>query len=492
MLLRTIIFVPGVLAPVSISLAWRKILEQGGVLNQILNIDFSWLSSVQLAIWIVIFVSIWQWMGYNLLILYAGLQSLDIQTLEAADMDGASWTRKIFGVVIPSIVPTIVLNVIINVISAFRVFDIVYVLTRGGPVHNSEVLTTLMYYYSFSANGPNKMGVGSAIAMVLFLVMVAFGVIRTSLLRRGRKLMGRSRSQAAAYGIVRKRDKGFYVLSRVAMAVGIIGIAFPILYILSLSLRTKETMFSAYLFLIPKAVTLQNYANAWTYAKTNLHVTFLQMFRNSLVASVSSIAVAIALAALASFSFSHFRFRGKELLFTVLIGSFIIPAQVLLIPLFFILKTMGLIDTYLAIILPYVGILIPIATLILRSFFEEIPARAEGIRENRRRLGPEDLPESRPAAVEAGPRFLHHPPVPGDLERVHLRPGVPAQPEAADDPRGHRQDRGRQVPPARRHVFRFHHDHGHPDTHRVHCLPEVVHRGHHHGRAEGVKKETQK
>jgi len=185
-LLRTIIFVPGVLAPVSISLAWRKILEQGGVLNTILNIDFSWLSSVQLAIWIVIFVSIWQWMGYNLLILYAGLQSLDIQTLEAADMDGASWTRKIFEVVIPSILPTIVLNVIINVISAFRVFDIVYVLTRGGPVHNSEVLTTLMYYYSFSANGPNKMGVGSAIAMVLFLVMVTFGVIRTGLLRRAR------------------------------------------------------------------------------------------------------------------------------------------------------------------------------------------------------------------------------------------------------------------------------------------------------------------
>jgi ABC-type sugar transport system permease subunit len=184
-LLRTIIFVPGVLAPVSISLAWRKILEQGGVLNRILNIDFSWLSSVQLAIWIVIFVSIWQWMGYNLLILYAGLQSLDIQMLEAADMDGASWTRKIFEVVIPSIVPTIVLNVVINVISAFRVFDIVYVLTRGGPVHNSEVLTTLMYYYSFSANGPNKMGVGSAIAMVLFLVMVAFGVIRTGWLRRG-------------------------------------------------------------------------------------------------------------------------------------------------------------------------------------------------------------------------------------------------------------------------------------------------------------------
>jgi ABC-type glycerol-3-phosphate transport system permease component len=180
-------------------------------------------------------------------------------------------------------------------------------------------------------------------------------------------------SPAAAYGIVRKRDKGFYILSRVAIVLGIIGIVFPILYILSLSLRTKETMYSAWLFLFPRALTLQNYANAWTYAQTNLNVSFLQMFRNSLVASVSAIAAAIVLSALASFSFSNFLFRGKELLFTVLIGSFIIPAQVLLIPLFFLLKTMGLIDTYLAIILPYIGILIPIATLILRSFFEEIP-----------------------------------------------------------------------------------------------------------------------
>jgi ABC-type glycerol-3-phosphate transport system permease component len=186
-------------------------------------------------------------------------------------------------------------------------------------------------------------------------------------------MAGRRFPAAAAYGLVPRRDKGFYVLSRVAMAVGIIGIVFPILYIFSLSLRTKETMYSDWLFVIPRAVTLENYANAWNYAQTNLNVSFLQMFRNSLIASVSSIAVALVLSALASFSFSNFVFRGKELLFTILIGSFIIPAQVLLIPLFFILKTIGLIDTYLAIILPYIGILIPIATLILRSFFEDIP-----------------------------------------------------------------------------------------------------------------------
>jgi len=183
-MIRTIIFFPGVLAPVSVSLAWRRMLEQDGVVNQILGINFSWLSSVQLAIWCVVFVSIWQWVGYNLVIFYAGLQSIDIEMLEAADVDGANWLTKITRIIIPSLAPTIILNVILNLIGSFRVFDVVYVLTRGGPIHNSEVLTTIMYYYSFSANGPNKMGVGSSVAVIMFGVVILFGVARILTLRR--------------------------------------------------------------------------------------------------------------------------------------------------------------------------------------------------------------------------------------------------------------------------------------------------------------------
>jgi ABC-type sugar transport system permease subunit len=184
-LLRTNIFFPGVLAPVSISLAWRRILQQDGLINKILQIDFSWLSNPTLAIWIVIFVSIWQWTGYNLVIFYAGLQSVDRTLLEAADVDGASWWGKIVRIVIPILTPTIILNVILNLIGSFRVFDIVYVLTRGGPVHYSEVFTTIMYYYSFAANGPNKMGVGSSIAFIIFAIMIIFGFLRIRLMRRG-------------------------------------------------------------------------------------------------------------------------------------------------------------------------------------------------------------------------------------------------------------------------------------------------------------------
>ncbi|MEW5814632.1 MAG: sugar ABC transporter permease [Spirochaetota bacterium] len=183
-LLRSIIFLPGILAPVSISLAWRRILAQEGVINQILNTNVPWLSNAGLAIWLVVMVSIWQWVGYNTVIFYAGLQSIDLELIEAADVDGASWRIKLFRLVVPCLVPTIMLNAILNLIGSFRAFDIVYVLTRGGPAHYSEVLTTFMYYYTFASNGPSRMGVGSAVALIMFIIMIIFGFIRIILLKK--------------------------------------------------------------------------------------------------------------------------------------------------------------------------------------------------------------------------------------------------------------------------------------------------------------------
>ncbi|MBC8387970.1 MAG: carbohydrate ABC transporter permease [Actinobacteria bacterium] len=175
------------------------------------------------------------------------------------------------------------------------------------------------------------------------------------------------------YGINRKRDIGFFIYSRILIIITIIVILFPILYIFSLSLRTEETVYQDIFFLIPKGITYQNYIDAFNYAETHLNVSFFEMFRNSIIATFSSITIAMVVAGFASFSFSNYKFRGKEFTFTTIIASFVIPAQVLLIPLFFILRNAGLINTYLAIIIPYVGFLIPIATLILRSFFEQIP-----------------------------------------------------------------------------------------------------------------------
>jgi ABC-type glycerol-3-phosphate transport system permease component len=175
------------------------------------------------------------------------------------------------------------------------------------------------------------------------------------------------------YGIDRRRNPGFFTVTRIVVLVTIIAILFPILYIFSLSLRTEATVYQDTLLLIPKQVTLRNYANAWDLAKTRLNVSFLQMFRNSVVCTVGAIVLAITIAVLGSFSFSHYRFKGKEFLFTSIIASYVVPAQVLLIPLFFVMVRLGILNTYLAVIFPYIGFAVPIATLILRSFFEQIP-----------------------------------------------------------------------------------------------------------------------
>ena len=165
-------------------------------------------------------------------------------------------------------------------------------------------------------------------------------------------------------------------MTRVVITITLIGIIFPISYIFSLSLRTEETMYQDTLFIIPKAVTHQNYINAWEFAETRLNVSFLRMFMNSMIITFSAITLSIIFATLAAFSFSHFkRFKGKELIFTVIIASYVVPAQVLLIPLFFVMVKLGLLNNYLAlaVIFPYIGFAMPIAILILRSFFEGIP-----------------------------------------------------------------------------------------------------------------------
>ena len=176
------------------------------------------------------------------------------------------------------------------------------------------------------------------------------------------------------YGITFKKNPASYICTRIIIVLTIIFIMFPILYIFSLSLRTKETVYQDSFYIIPKEVTHQNYLDAWEYAEIRLNVTFPEMFRNSIIITVVAIVISIIFASLASFSFSHYRFKGKEILFTTIIASYVVPAQVLLIPLFFIMVRLGLLNNYLAVILPYIGFSIPIATLILRSFFGQIPS----------------------------------------------------------------------------------------------------------------------
>ena len=175
------------------------------------------------------------------------------------------------------------------------------------------------------------------------------------------------------YGETFKRSPIFYILTRIVILFFIIIIIFPLLYTLSLSVRSPDTVYSARYFLIPYEFSLQNYYDAFFYAEERLKVSFPRMFLNSVIVTTSSVILIITLSIFAAFSFSHLRFPMKESLYNVMIASVAMPAQVLLIPLFYLLIYFGIINTYTAVILAYAGFLIPIGILILRMFFEQIP-----------------------------------------------------------------------------------------------------------------------
>lgn len=183
-LIRALIFFPGVISAIVIGLVFRKFLELNGPINILLRslgLDMlaqPWLATKSLTIWIVSIVTTWQWVGYNMVIFYAGLQNVENSLLEAAYIDGANMSQAIFKIVIPVLKPVIFLSMILNFIGGFRIYDIIWATTRGGPVHSSEVLTTYMYYQSFQSNGPSNMGYASTISVTLMFIVIIFAAIR--------------------------------------------------------------------------------------------------------------------------------------------------------------------------------------------------------------------------------------------------------------------------------------------------------------------------
>ncbi len=175
------------------------------------------------------------------------------------------------------------------------------------------------------------------------------------------------------YGATFKRSPIFYIVTRIVVLFFIIIILFPLLYTLSLSIRSPETVYSARYFLIPYEFSFENYIDAFVNAEQKLKVSFPRMFLNSAIITSLSVTLIISMSIFAAFAFSHLRFPFKESLYNVMIASVAMPAQVLLIPLFYILIYLGIINTYQAVILAYAGFLIPIGILILRMFYEQIP-----------------------------------------------------------------------------------------------------------------------
>ena len=177
---RAVFFFPYVASLVAICVCWNFLLMKNGPVNQILNaIGFSmkksWTSSRDLAIWAIIIVSVWRNAGYYMVMYLAGLQGVPGELYEAATIDGASPWQRFTNVTMPMLTPTTFFNSIMMVISCFKIYDVVAIMTQGGPGRSTKMLVTYIFELSFGGEGiatSAQYGVASAVSMVLLAIVL--------------------------------------------------------------------------------------------------------------------------------------------------------------------------------------------------------------------------------------------------------------------------------------------------------------------------------
>lgn len=189
---RNILFLPSVLAVTVVGLTWQLIYRPDtGLLNQLLeaiglsSLKTAWLGNEKTAIYAIIAVSQWQWVGYVMILFIVAIQAIPEELYEAARIDGANRTQQFFRITVPLVRETTLVWITITVIGAFKVFDIVWVMTAGGPNHASEVLGTYLYRVGFRND---EMGYAAAIASLLFIITFLLTFLQLRIGRSGEEV----------------------------------------------------------------------------------------------------------------------------------------------------------------------------------------------------------------------------------------------------------------------------------------------------------------
>lgn len=180
------IFSPHVISMVSVSLLWLWLMDPThGLLNYLLGLvgipSLKWLGASSTALLSLIIVAVWKVIGYDMLIFLAGLQSIPAELQEAAKIDGAGPFRRFWSITLPLLSPTLFFLSVTSIISSFQVFDIVRVMTGGGPGDSTNVLVYYIYQYGFRYF---KIGHSSAASIVLLVLVLGLTLLQFRVLER--------------------------------------------------------------------------------------------------------------------------------------------------------------------------------------------------------------------------------------------------------------------------------------------------------------------
>jgi raffinose/stachyose/melibiose transport system permease protein len=178
---RITFFLPYVLSEVITAVIWRSLYHPDphyGLINAILvNLKMTivpWLGDIQTVMPAIFVVLTWKYFGFHMLLYMAGLQSIPAELEDAAKIDGASGLQTIWHIIIPLLRGTIRTTVYLSVLGSIQLFDLVWILTQGGPAGASEVMATYLYRFGFIRF---YLGYGSAVAVVMFIICITFSLV---------------------------------------------------------------------------------------------------------------------------------------------------------------------------------------------------------------------------------------------------------------------------------------------------------------------------
>lgn len=180
-LFKTMFFLPNISSMVAVGIVWAMLFNptMGPINNFLRSLGIEnppqWISASDSALWSIMLVDIWKKAGYYMVILLAGLQSIPKQLYEAASIDGAGAVKKFFKITLPMLSPTMFMVMVLCIIQSFQVFDLVNIMTQGGPGRSTNVLVFRIYQEGFQKL---QFGYASAMAYFLFLIVLIVTLIQ--------------------------------------------------------------------------------------------------------------------------------------------------------------------------------------------------------------------------------------------------------------------------------------------------------------------------
>ena len=409
-LLTGLILLPWIIPSVVQALAWRSILDPlFGGLNPILqwlgviSQPLSWLADPKLAMMSVIAVNVWAGIPFFTVNMLAGLQSIDNELYEAAQIDGANAWQRFVSITLPGLRYVVAVATLLSTIWTFNGFETIFLLTGGGPGNVTKVYAVMAYEKAIRGL---QFGPGTAVAFSLTPVLAVFILILSRYMRRdiSRDDEGTAWQDrvidaigwvVGAIGTViiypfvlvaqliggllptgssrnRKQSERLGAIGRgIGLAIMLLFVLFPFYWILitafkgNLQIGQREGIFW------PAPWTTEQFTRLF------VEQPFFLWFQNSAIVSLSTTALAVFIAALGGYALARLKFWGAQTMTTLLLITYLLPGALMFIPLYGILADLGVINTRWALILTYPTGMIPFATWLLMGYYRAIPEELE-------------------------------------------------------------------------------------------------------------------